>query len=47
MICGNSGPDVPAYFSYRSSSYLTEFFRDIDIEYQHDGSTRQRWVRRF
>lgn len=44
MICGNSGPDVPAYFSYRSSRYLTEFFRDIDTEYQHDGSTRQRWV---
>jgi hypothetical protein len=44
MICGNSSPDETAYFKYRSSSYLTEFFEDIDTEYQHDGSTRHRWV---
>jgi hypothetical protein len=44
MICGNSGPGETAYFKYRSSSYLTEFFEDIDTEYQHDGSTRHRWV---
>lgn len=44
MICGNSGPDETAYFKYRSSWYLTEFFQDIDTDYQHDGSTRHRWV---
>jgi hypothetical protein len=40
MICGNSSP----FFPYRSSSYLTEFFRDCDTDYHHDGSTRNRWV---
>jgi hypothetical protein len=29
---------------YRSSKYLTEFFEDIETDYAHDGSTRQRWV---
>jgi hypothetical protein len=41
MICG----DPPyANFPYRSSSYLTAFFRGIDLDYCHDGSTRKRWV---
>jgi hypothetical protein len=41
MICGN----IPfAHFQYRSSSYLTKFFTDIDLEYKHDGSTRSVWV---
>jgi hypothetical protein len=44
MICGNSGPDETAYFPYRSSSYITEFFEEIDTDYRHDGSTRHRWV---
>jgi hypothetical protein len=44
MICGNSGSDQPNYFLYRSSWYLTEFFQDIGTDYQHDGSTRHRWV---
>lgn len=44
MICGNSGLDEPAYFRYLSGRYLTEFFEDIDTAYQHDGSTRARWV---
>lgn len=44
LICGNTSPDETPYFRYRSSSYLTEFFQDIDTEYQHDGSTRHRWV---
>lgn len=41
MICG----DQPySFFPYRSSSYLTHFFRDIDLKYEHDGSTRKWWV---
>jgi hypothetical protein len=41
MICGN-GEGVP--FSYRSSSYITRFFRDSDTDFAHDGSTRAAWV---
>ncbi|MES5483294.1 hypothetical protein QMZ05_11110 [Bradyrhizobium sp. INPA03-11B] len=41
MICGN-GENVP--FVYRSSSYLTRFFRDADTDFAHDGSTRAAWV---
>ena len=41
MICGDRG-DTP--FIYRSSSYLTRFFRDLDTDFKHDGSTRPRWV---
>jgi hypothetical protein len=44
MICGNSKEDVESFFRYRSSSFLTEFFRDCDTDYEHDGSTRNRWV---
>jgi len=44
MICGNSGEDETPVFKYRSSYYLTEFFQDVDTEYQHDGTTRHRWV---
>jgi hypothetical protein len=40
MICGN----FDAFCQYRSSSYLTEFFRDCDTDYCHDGSTRRYWV---
>lgn len=43
LICGN-GDASKAFFRYRSSSYLTEFFQDCDTEYVHDGSTRDRWV---
>lgn len=32
------------YFPYRSSTYITEFFRELETEYEHDGSTRHRWV---
>lgn len=32
-------------FPYRSSSYLTRFFEDLDLPYTHDGSTRFWWVR--
>lgn len=44
LICGNSQPDEFNYFRYRSSSYLTEFFEDCDLEFAHDGSTRWSWV---
>jgi hypothetical protein len=42
LICGNTGED--SFFVYRSSSYLTRFFRDADTEFAHDGSTRAHWV---
>lgn len=45
MVCGNASPRVPvSHFKYRSSSYLTEFFEDCDLEFAHDGSTRWAWV---
>lgn len=43
MICGNFPADTNV-FAYRSSSRLTEFFRDCDTDYVHDGSTRNYWV---
>lgn len=41
MICGN---DPFGYMPYRSSSQLTKFFVELDLEYVHDGSTRSWWV---
>jgi len=41
MICGDSPFE---FFPYRSSSYLTRFFIDLDFDYVHDGSTRRHWV---
>jgi hypothetical protein len=41
MICGNA---PLSYFPYRSSSYLTRFFIGLDLDYAHDGSTRNVWV---
>ena len=43
MIYGDS-PYI-GIFPYRSSSYLTRFFEEIDLPYVHDGSTRFWWVR--
>ncbi|MBU1050622.1 hypothetical protein KKG90_11440 [Candidatus Bipolaricaulota bacterium] len=43
MICGNFNQEE-SFFGYRSSSYLTQFFRDCDSDYVHDGSTRNYWV---
>ena len=41
MICG----DLPfEFFPYRSSSYLTRFFIDLDLDYVHDSTTRRHWV---
>ncbi|WP_246872494.1 hypothetical protein [Rhodococcus sp. DMU1] len=50
LICGNVGSsdpssqDQPKYFPYRSSSYITEFFQELNTDWVHDGSTRHRWV---
>ncbi|MFC5147050.1 hypothetical protein [Streptomyces aureoversilis] len=50
LICGSFGADVPRgdteppYFPYRSSKYLTEFFGELDMDWEHDGSMRHRWV---
>lgn len=41
FICGDDGESFP---TYRSSSYLTRFFADINIDAIHDGSTRKWWV---
>lgn len=43
MICGNY-PEAESFFVYRSSSYLTQFFEEIETDYAHDGSTRAWWV---
>jgi hypothetical protein len=32
------------HFPYRSSSYITEFFEECDLDFVHDGSTRKYWV---
>ncbi|MGQ8366947.1 hypothetical protein [Glaciecola sp. 1036] len=32
------------YFPYRSSSYITQFFEDCDLDFVHDGSTRRVWA---
>lgn len=50
LVCGNLGSDPPKegeeprYFRYRSSTYLTRFFQELDTDWAHDGSTRHRWV---
>lgn len=41
MICGD---DPFAFFPYRSSSKLTRFFVELDLDYVHDGTTRIHWV---
>lgn len=32
------------YFPYRSSSYITRFFEECDMDFVHDGSTRWSWA---
>lgn len=48
MICGASGNGLQSYewknFPYRSSSELTRFFRNCDLDYIHKGETRDFWV---
>lgn len=41
MICGNEAFN---HFPYRSSSQLTKFFIDLDLDFVHNGSTRHLWV---
>jgi hypothetical protein len=50
LVVGNVGredaenEEEAKYFPYRSSMYITEFFQELETDYQHDGSTRHRWV---
>jgi hypothetical protein len=44
MIGGGTQNRPEAWFQYRSSSYLTKFFRDCDLDFKHDGSTRTAWL---
>ena len=39
MVIGNA-----KFFPYRSSSYITEFFQECDLDFVHDGSTRWAWT---
>lgn len=40
LICGDNNQ----YFIYRKGAELTEFFKECDTQYAHDGSTRYKWV---
>jgi hypothetical protein len=39
MVIGNR-----EYFVYRSSSYITQFFEECDLDFVHDGTTRWAWT---
>ena len=39
MVIGNV-----EHFPYRSSSFITEFFQECDLDFVHDGSTRWAWT---
>lgn len=39
MIIGDA-----EFFLYRSSSYITQFFEECDLDFVHDGSTRWAWT---
>jgi hypothetical protein len=41
FVCGE--PDN--HFPYKSSFFLTRFFKDLGMNYEHDGSTRRYWVK--
>ena len=43
-VIGDAGPGNPIYFPYRSSSKITEFFAECDLDFVHDGSTRWAWT---
>ena len=40
FICGEQGNSFP----YRSSFFLTRFFKDLGFDYTHTGKTRRFWV---
>jgi hypothetical protein len=43
LVVGNQ--DVTkGLFPYRSSKYITEFFEEMDTDYEHDGTTRAAWA---
>lgn len=50
LVVGNPGFDppgpnqVPKYFPYRSSMYISEFFEELGTYHRHDGTTRNWWV---
>ena len=39
FIVGDTGP-----FVYRSSSHISRFFEECDLDFEHDGSTRWAWT---
>jgi hypothetical protein len=41
MICGDEV--YKGIFPYRSSSYLTQFFHNIDLDYRHDSAITRKW----
>jgi len=41
FICGEANNNFP----YRSSYFITKFFKDLGFDFSHDGSTRRFWVR--
>lgn len=43
MICIPQGKTDP-FFIYRTSYYITRFFRDADTDYAHDGTSRAVWT---
>jgi hypothetical protein len=43
MICIPQGK-TDSFFVYRSSYYITRFFRDADTDYAHDGTSRAVWT---
>jgi hypothetical protein len=42
MICGEA--PYNDIFPYRSSSYLSRFFHNVDLDFTHDGTSRYPWV---
>jgi hypothetical protein len=44
IIGGNYGIADDKLFPYRSGTSITQFFRDCELDYVHDGSTRWRWL---
>jgi len=45
MICIPQGTDGRSFFKYRSSSYITRFFRDADTDFVHDSAfSRASWA---
>jgi hypothetical protein len=41
VVCGD---EVERFPKYRSSYFLTKFFKDAGINIEHDGTSRKRWV---